>query len=99
MSAIRPLTGRQLERALKDLLHFLPTPKKTKITAVFKFKSHIDALVFIARVTVHAEVMGHHPDITFTYRELKISLTTHEIKALTQKDIKLAKKIEKLLEV
>lgn len=90
------MSSKQLKKALSSLELFSPTPKNTKLTATFDFKSHVEALVFIARITVHAEVEQHHPDIDFTYKKVKVSLTTHEAKGLTQKDIKLAKKIESL---
>ena len=84
----------------KEVTSFLKSHPTWKADAAFKkltqirtFETHVDALVFIARVTVHAQVLNHHPDITFTYRKVKIVLSTHEIKGITKLDIELAKKI------
>ena len=96
MPSTKPLTTKELTKAQKELSVFTATPKATKLSATFTFKDHISALVFIARVTVHAEVMQHHPDITYTYAQVKVNLTTHDAKGITSKDIKLAKKIETL---
>ena len=71
MSNKKLLTKRHLKKALKVLEYFEVTPKETKLTATFDFKSHIEALVFIARITVHAEVNQHHPDIQFSYKKVK----------------------------
>ena len=90
------LTGRSLKKAFKDLEFFTSTPKESKLTAAFTFSSHVEALVFIARITVHAEVLQHHPDISFTFKSVKISLTTTEEKGITKKDVDLAKRIERL---
>ena len=96
MSGKKLLTKRQLKKTSKVLEYFEVTSKETKLTATFNFKSHIEALVFIARITVHAEVNQHHPDIQFSYKKVKVTLTTHEAKGLTSLDFKLAKKIESL---
>ncbi len=70
--------------------------KDTAMTRTFTFKSHIDALVFIARITVHAQVQNHHPEIVFTYGKVKVILSTHDVKGLTLKDFVLAEKIDAL---
>ena len=67
-----------------------------KISATYKFDSHIDALTFVMRVSIHAQIKNHHPDIHFTYAKVKITLTTHNVTGLTQKDVALAKVIHGL---
>lgn len=84
---------------LKQLPNWSVNPKGTVLTHTRQFKNHIDALVFIARITVLAQVADHHPDITFTYKKVKLSLTTHDLKGLSKKDIDLAKKINGIKEV
>lgn len=69
---------------------------ETNLTRSFSFDSHVEALVFIARITVHSEVLQHHPDIKFTYKKVKVKLTTHEPKGLTKKDIEMADRINSL---
>lgn len=70
--------------------------KQTKISKSFEFKDFVSGFIFLARITIHAEVQKHHPDINLAYGRVKVSLTTHSQKALTAKDIKLAKVIDKL---
>lgn len=70
--------------------------KATLITKTFSFKNHIDALVFVARVTVHAQVLDHHPEIVFSFKKVKIELSTHDVKGLSKLDFELAKKIDEL---
>ncbi len=96
MSTLRLLTKRQLDKATKKLVVFELDNKRKKLAAIFKFAKHIDALVFIARITVHSEVHQHHPQITFTHNKVKVVLTTSELKGISKLDITLAKKIEKL---
>jgi 4a-hydroxytetrahydrobiopterin dehydratase len=88
-----------INKALKKLPVWTINPKGTVLSYSHVFKNHIDALVFIARVTVHAQVLDHHPEILFTHKKVKISLSTHEVKGLTKKDIELATKISGLVQV
>ncbi len=53
----------------------------------------LKGLAFIERIAAFAEEANHHPDITFTYNRVVISLTTHDKGMLTQKDFDLAMKI------
>ncbi len=93
---MKPLTKRELAKIEKDLSEWSLNSKETQLTRTFKFDKHIDGLIFMARVTVHAEVNNHHPDMEYSHAKVKVKLTTHELKALTKIDVKLAKKIDKL---
>ncbi len=53
----------------------------------------LKGLAFIERIATLAEEANHHPDITFTYNRVVISLTTHDKGMLTQKDFDLAMQI------
>ena len=83
-------------KRLKNVPLWTLCAKETAITRTFLFKSHVDALIFIARITVHAQVQNHHPEILFTYGKVKVTLSTHDVKGLTQKDFALAEKIDAL---
>ena len=88
------LTKREIETCLKKYDHWTVNKKQTEFSRTFDFDEHIDALVFIARVTVHAEILEHHPDITFSHKKVKVALTTHSFKALTKVDMALLERIE-----
>jgi pterin-4a-carbinolamine dehydratase len=91
----KPLSKRELEKLEKNTIGWKLAAKNTKLVKTFEFEKHIDALIFIARITVHTELLHHHPDIQFTYCKAKITLTSHEQKALTKKDLALLSRIEK----
>jgi 4a-hydroxytetrahydrobiopterin dehydratase len=91
-----PLKSAALKKALTALPLWNTNPKATILSRIFNFNNHLDALVFIARTTVHAQVLDHHPEILFTYKKVKISLSTHDVKAITKKDIELAQKISEI---
>ncbi len=63
----------------------------------FEFKNFKEALDFINKVGNLAESEGHHPNIFLhNYNKVKISLTTHAIRGLSENDFIMASKIEKL---
>jgi 4a-hydroxytetrahydrobiopterin dehydratase len=72
--------------------------KDNKLYKKIKFKSFSEAFGFMARVALEAEKMDHHPLWTNVYNELEIWLNTHDAgDVVTDKDRKLAKKIDELL--
>lgn len=91
----KALTKRDIEKLEKNTLGWKLAAKNTKLVKTFDFDKHIDGLIFIARLTVHAELLQHHPVIDFTYAKVKITLTSSEQKTLTKKDLALMSRIEK----
>lgn len=68
---------------------------KAKIEKTFKFKDFKKALDFVNKVGEIAETEQHHPNIyLFGFNKVKITLTTHAIKGLSENDFILASKIE-----
>ncbi|MFV5696621.1 4a-hydroxytetrahydrobiopterin dehydratase [Flavobacterium sp. LB3P122] len=62
----------------------------------FKFLDFTQALGFIVQVGVLAEKRNHHPELFNVYNKVTIRLTTHDADGVTDKDIELAKTIEKI---
>jgi len=91
---IKTLSKKEISKAIEVFPEWKIDAKQTKFIRTFSFEKHIDALIFIARSTVNAEVLKHHPDILFTYCTVKMTVTTHEPKGLTKNDLQLLKRIE-----
>lgn len=62
----------------------------------FKFKNFKESIAFINKVAGIAEEEGHHPDIYCFYNKVRLQLTTHVAKGLTENDFILAAKINAL---
>ena len=63
-----------------------------------EFKNFSEAFAFMVRVAIEAERMNHHPEWTNVYNKVEISLSTHDAgDIVTDRDVKLAEKINKLL--
>ncbi|MDZ7703754.1 MAG: 4a-hydroxytetrahydrobiopterin dehydratase [Trueperaceae bacterium] len=71
--------------------------KEGKLHRDFKFDNFIEAFGFISRVAVHAEKMGHHPELFNVYNNVSIDLTTHDVGGLSDYDVELAARIDALL--
>jgi 4a-hydroxytetrahydrobiopterin dehydratase len=65
------------------------------IKKTFNFESHIQAMGFVTKVAMEAEVMDHHPDLRIVYNRVEITLNTHDAGGVTALDMELATKIER----
>lgn len=72
------------------------TFENNSITREFKFKTFVEAFSFMTSIALEAEKLDHHPDWSNSYNRVKIALTNHAAKGVTQLDFDLADKIDKL---
>ena len=69
---------------------------EASIRRAFKFADHIEAMGFVVRVAMTAEVIDHHPDLRIVYNNVEIVLSTHSAGGVTEKDFALAERIDSL---
>ena len=68
------------------------------ITKTYQFRAFLTGIDFVNAVAKAAEAADHHPDIDIRYTKVTCSLSTHSAGGITQKDLDLAKKIERAAE-
>ena len=68
-----------------------------ELVKTFAFNDFRAALRFVNQAGELAEAAGHHPDIDIRYNRVRLSLTTHDAKGLTEKDFTLAAQTDKLI--
>lgn len=91
----KPLSAEQIEKSLSTLPGW--EHEGDKLSKEFSFDNFRDAIAFINRIAFEAEEQVHHPEIFNVYNTVNISLSTHDAGGkVTEKDVKLAKKIESL---
>lgn len=74
------------------------TEKDNTLYQKFTFKDFSEAFAFMTRVAIEAEKMNHHPLWTNVYNTVEMWLNTHDAgDTVTEKDHKLAKKIDALV--
>lgn len=64
----------------------------------FEFADFSEAFAFMTRVAMLAETQDHHPEWSNVYNKVDILLTTHDAGGLSQRDMKMAKAIDALLD-
>ncbi len=70
-----------------------------KLKRDFTFKDFSEAFAFMTRVAILAEKHNHHPYWSNVYNKVSIELNTHDAgNIVTEKDIRLAKAIDSLLD-
>ena len=60
------------------------------------FKDFSEAMDFINIIAVMAENHNHHPEILNVYNRVSLRFYTHDAGGITDKDINIAKEIDKL---
>ncbi len=62
----------------------------------WRFADFREAVAFVNRVAGLAEALDHHPDILIRYHTVQLTLTTHSVGGVTEKDLQLAARINRL---
>ncbi len=76
---------------------YSPQPGGQKaLRKTFKFADFKSALEFTNKIGVIAEEMGHHPDINLSWGYVQVWTTSHDQHKITEKDYKIAKKIDEI---
>ena len=65
---------------------------------VFKFKDFKSAFSWMTFLAFVSESQDHHPEWKNVYNKIEVSLTTHDLGRLSEKDINLAKEMDKEFE-
>lgn len=89
---VKPFTVDEARKALKPLSGWII--RDNAIEKEFRFKSYLAGLGFAYSLGKIAELENHHPDIFIGWRRVKIVLSTHAIKGLSQNDFVMAAKSE-----
>ena len=72
--------------------------KRHAITKEFKFSNFKKAFSFMTSIALKAEEIGHHPEWFNVYNKVIITLSTHDVEGLSDKDIKLGQFIDEQYE-
>jgi 4a-hydroxytetrahydrobiopterin dehydratase len=90
----RPVESAQIKSYKSDLSAGWKIVDRRRLEKEFKFKDFAGALVFTNQVGKQAERLQHHPDIALGWGKVKLTLTTHKIRGLSENDFALAAKVD-----
>lgn len=74
------------------------TEAEDSLQARFLTGSFVTGVAFIDAFTEACEAAGHHPDVDLRYPHVDITLTTHDVGTITEKDFALAREISRIAE-
>lgn len=85
------------EEEVKSRLLFMEgwTFQKNALQKTFEFKDFFQAFSFMTRVAMEAERQNHHPDWSNNYNKVIVRLSTHDAGGVTDRDFKLAERVDK----
>jgi 4a-hydroxytetrahydrobiopterin dehydratase len=93
----KPYTKEEAKKLLAQIPGWNLNEAGTMISREYNAKNFMEAVKFINQVAQVAESENHHPDIHLTaYRKLRIELSTHAVRGLSENDFILAAKISEL---
>ncbi len=87
-----------IQRQLQDISLWTITHEGKALERIYRTSDFMSALNKANEIAEIAEREGHHPDLEISWGKLTITLSTHSAGGITQKDIALAQKIEKMLQ-
>ncbi|MGW4097046.1 4a-hydroxytetrahydrobiopterin dehydratase [Mycobacterium sp. NPDC004974] len=89
------LSNDQVDAALPDLPGWERAAGALRRST--KFPTFLDGIDAVRRVADLAEEKDHHPDIDIRWRTVTFALVTHSAGGITERDIQLAKEINRIL--
>ena len=90
------LSGDARNSALARLKGWSEVKDRDAINKKFEFADFNQAFGFMTRAALIAEKMDHHPEWFNVYKNVEVTLSTHDAGGLTDLDIKLAEAMDKL---
>jgi 4a-hydroxytetrahydrobiopterin dehydratase len=87
-----------LDSQIEQALQTLPGWKKNGnvIQRAFEFPSFAGAMIFVNKIAQAAEAANHHPDILINYNKVILTLVSHDSGGVTQRDVRMAGKINEV---
>lgn len=90
------LSAEARKAALAKLSGWSDAKGRDAITKKFVFADFNAAFGFMARAALVAEKLDHHPEWFNVYKNVEVTLATHDAGGVTELDVKLAEAMERI---
>lgn len=88
------LTDAEIQEALQKLSGW--KKNGNTIERTFEFVNFVAAMDFVSQIAEAAEAVNHHPDINISYNKVTLVLVSHDSGGVTQRDVRMAGKINEI---
>ena len=88
------LSDAEIQAALADLPGW--SVQDGKLHKVYKFDSFAAAIGWMVSVAVYADKIDHHPEWRNVYSRVWVDLWTHDLEAISGRDVDLAHRMNEL---
>lgn len=85
------LTPEERAAAFSELTTWQSVNGRDAIHKTFTFSDFNEAWGFMSRVALAAERMDHHPEWSNVYNRVDITLSSHDVGGLSERDLRLAR--------
>jgi len=84
------------DEQIREKLKQLPGWERvgTEIRKTYPFASFGEGMAFANQVAAVADALDHHPDMLIQHRQVTLTLTSHDAGGLTERDFRLARRID-----
>ena len=94
---VDPLTREAAEELLKQLKpEWMLIDSGHMLATTYTFRDFVETINFVNKIAAVAEEEGHHPDLTISYSDVGVELSTHAIEGLSENDFIVAAKIDEI---
>ena len=93
---VEKLSGEARRAALAELGGWNEAEGRDAIHKTFRFKTFNEAFAFMTRTALMAEKMDHHPEWFNVYNRVEVTLITHDAGGVTERDIRLARFMDRV---
>ena len=93
---VEQLRGVVLDELLQTLDGWTKVEGREAIYKRFEFTNFNEAFGWMTRVAMVAEKTDHHPEWLNVYNRVDVTLATHDVGGLSERDIKLAKVMDQI---
>ena len=96
---VRFMNNRMNKEEISERLESMSgwTWESDRLSKTYEFLSFREAMSFLLRLSYEAEEQDHHPEIFNCYKQVKLSINTHDAGSkVTEKDFRLAHAIDSI---
>jgi 4a-hydroxytetrahydrobiopterin dehydratase len=93
------LTGAIRDAGIAKLEGWQTINGRDAIAKSFRFKDFGEAFAFMTRIAIEADKTNHHPEWSNVYNTVDITLSSHDVGGVSERDLKLARFIDSVMGV